>query len=164
MQETPLLGILIHVSAHPSTSHYIPSSKASLRCSANTSLVELEQVRETGWDSLGASAPSWRMWCDDLPITRPIGSAFASWCASSPGHALVSAVSVLIIACPCAPGLATLLSIMVGTGKGAENGILIRSAEALEKGAQASDHSAGQDGHDNAWRAGADRRWNERRD
>ncbi|MGH3031690.1 MAG: heavy metal translocating P-type ATPase [Gaiellaceae bacterium] len=46
--------------------------------------------------------------------------------------ALVSAVAVLIIACPCALGLATPLSITVGAGKGAENGVLVRSAEALE--------------------------------
>jgi Cu+-exporting ATPase len=61
---------------------------------------------------------------------------FVAWFLMGPDpaltFALVSAVAVLIIACPCALGLATPLSIMVGTGKGATSGILIRSAEALE--------------------------------
>jgi Cu+-exporting ATPase len=63
--------------------------------------------------------------------------AFAAWSAWGPdprlAHALVSAVAVLIIACPCALGLATPMAIMVGTGRGAQAGVLIRNAEALER-------------------------------
>ena len=62
--------------------------------------------------------------------------AFAIWAAWGPdprmAHALVNAVAVLIIACPCALGLATPMSIMVGTGRGAVAGVLIRSAEAIQ--------------------------------
>jgi Cu+-exporting ATPase len=63
--------------------------------------------------------------------------AFAAWATFGPepryAFALVAAVSVLIIACPCALGLATPMSIMVGVGRGAQAGVLIRNAEALER-------------------------------
>jgi Cu+-exporting ATPase len=64
-------------------------------------------------------------------------AAFAAWSIFGPeprfAYATVAAVTVLIIACPCALGLATPMSIMVGVGRGAQAGVLIRNAEALER-------------------------------
>ncbi|MDM9646292.1 heavy metal translocating P-type ATPase [Rhizobium sp. S163] len=64
-------------------------------------------------------------------------AAFAIWALVGPEprmvHALLAAVSVLIIACPCALGLATPMSIMIGTGRGAHEGVLIKDAEALDR-------------------------------
>jgi P-type Cu+ transporter len=64
-------------------------------------------------------------------------AAFAAWALIGPeprlAHALAVSVSVLIIACPCALGLATPMSVMVGLGRGAQGGVLIRNAEALQR-------------------------------
>ena len=72
-----------------------------------------------------------------VPIVIGIAAlTFAAWALVGPeprlAHALINAVAVLIIACPCALGLATPMSIMVATGKGATMGVLFRNAEAIE--------------------------------
>ncbi len=73
-----------------------------------------------------------------VPLVIAVAAlAFAIWMIWGPeprlAYALVAAVSVLVIACPCALGLATPMSIMVGVGRGAQSGVLIRDAEALER-------------------------------
>ena len=101
----------------------------------------LAQIIKLVQQAQGSKAPIQRL-ADTVSsyfVPAVIGIAiwtFVAWFVFGPQpaftSAMVAAVAVLIIACPCALGLATPLSVMVGTGKGAQQGILIRSAEALE--------------------------------
>ncbi len=111
---------------------------AAERVGQDTLLAQI--VRMVG-DAQRSRAPIQRLadtvsgWFVPIVIVVAIVTFFV-WAAYGPepamAHGLVNAVAVLIIACPCALGLATPMSIMVGTGRGAELGVLLRNAEALE--------------------------------
>lgn len=102
----------------------------------------LQQIVRLVQEAQGSKAPIARLADKISGVFVPIVIAialvtFVVWWFASPAEsrlsmALVTAVSVLIIACPCALGLATPTAIMVGTGRGAEKGILIKGGEALE--------------------------------
>ena len=110
----------------------------ALRVGKETSLARIIKLVE---DAQGSKAPIQRL-ADQIaavfvPVVLGIAAmTFLLWLVFGPQHsfalALMNFIAVLIIACPCALGLATPTAIMVGTGKGAEHGILIKDAEALE--------------------------------
>ena len=109
------------------------------RVGADTALAQIIRLVE---EAQGSKAPIQRTadYVASIFVPSVFGIAtvtFLIWLLFGPEPAftlaMLAAVSVLIIACPCALGLATPTAIMVGTGKGAENGILIRSGDALER-------------------------------
>jgi Cu+-exporting ATPase len=102
----------------------------------------LAQIVRLVRDAQGSRAPIQRLADAVTGVFVPLvlglaAVTFVAWLVLGPAPAfnlaLVNAIAVLIIACPCALGLATPTSIMVGTGKGAESGVLFRNAEALER-------------------------------
>src|SRR5437868_6934015 len=102
----------------------------------------LSQIVQMVADAQRSRAPIQRLadqvagWFVPMVIVAAL-LAFAAWASFGPeprmAFGMVAAVSVLIIACPCALGLATPMSIMVGVGRGAQAGVLIKNAEALER-------------------------------
>ena len=108
------------------------------RVGTDTTLAQIVRLVE---DAQASKAPIQRLVDEVAAIFVPVvfviaGVAFALWVFLGPApvlsHALTAFIAVLIIACPCALGLATPTAIMVGTGRGASRGILIKSAQALE--------------------------------
>ncbi|HUF20397.1 MAG TPA: heavy metal translocating P-type ATPase, partial [Burkholderiales bacterium] len=104
---------------------------------AQTQLAEIVRLTE---QAQGSKAPIQRLADRVSGIFVPVVVAISAvtflvwWLAvGEPVQALISAVAVLVIACPCALGLATPTAIMVGTGRGAQSGILVRNAAALER-------------------------------
>jgi len=107
------------------------------RVGEDTTLAEIIRVVEA---AQGSKAPLQRLADQVAAVFVPIVIAIAAvtfglhwWLAQNLAAAVINAVAVLVIACPCAMGLATPTAIMVGTGKGAEVGVLIRGGDSLEK-------------------------------
>ena len=142
VDESALTGESIPVPKRPGSAVYATVNRTgsftfrATRVGADTSLAKIIQLVE---DANATKAPIARL-ADKVagvfvPVVFVISAVtFAVWMAltGSINEALTSAVAVLVISCPCALGLATPVAIMVGTGKGAEMGILFKSAEALE--------------------------------
>ena len=114
-------------------------SYEATRVGADTVLAQIVRLVQ---EAQGSRAPIQRLADSVTGVFVPVvlglaALTFVVWFLFGPAPAfnlaLVNSIAVLIIACPCALGLATPTSIMVGTGKGAENGILFRNAEALER-------------------------------
>jgi P-type Cu+ transporter len=108
------------------------------RVGGATTLAQIVRLVE---DAQSSKAPIQRLVDDIAAVFVPVvfviaGAAFAAWLLFGPeprlSYAITAFIAVLIIACPCALGLATPTAIMVGTGRGAARGILIKSAQALE--------------------------------
>jgi Cu+-exporting ATPase len=112
------------------------------RVGRDTALAQIvEMVRRAQGSKAPIQALADRIGGIFVPVVLAVGAAtFAAWFAFGPEphltHALVAFITVVVISCPCAMGLATPTAIMVGTGQGAEAGILIRGGEALELAAR----------------------------
>jgi Cu+-exporting ATPase len=102
-------------------------------------IVEMVRQAQGAKPAIGRLADKVAAWFVPTVLLIAV-AAFAAWFAVGPeprlNHAMIAAVTVLVIACPCALGLATPMSVMVGVGKAAEFGILIRNGEALQQAGQ----------------------------
>ena len=136
---------------------------------AATVLARMAQMVE---EAQGSKAPIQKLVDQVAAVFVPVGDRHRSGRRTRLGHAAPAtgrramtarAVAVLVIACPCALGLATPTAIMVGTGIGAERGILIKNAEVLERTPRARCRRARQDGHADRRPAAGDGRDPDRR-